>query len=246
MIRMSYVRTVAATLATVALATRPVEAQGPVTIDFAEFRSPTTIEYQATPGGEVTSKGFDFYAYFDAGARNALQTWGTEEDAVNLPRNLGPTAGALFATRFLERIDMQTSSGRLFNLFSIAVAHVYDRSSLVTGDLSPITLFFYGFNATGQNSVTASFAIPAPAIVGLNQSQSPMLLTLLFPSTWRALSSVAWFQASGAFNAQAAGSAVSHQFTNIVAEVVPEPSTYLLMTTGVIGLLLITRRRREL
>ena len=243
MISTLHIRTVAATLATVALATRPVAAQGPVTIDFAEFRSPVTTEYQATPGGEVTSKGFDFYAYVDAGARNALQTWGTDEDAVNLPRNLGPTAGALFATRFLERIDMQTSSGKLFNLFSIAVAHVYDRSSLVTGDLSPISLFFYGFNATGQNSVVASFNIPAPTIVGVNQS--PVLLTLLFPPTWRALAGVAWFQASGAFNAQTAGSAVSHQFTNIVAEVVPEPSTYLLMTTGLIGLLLITRRRRE-
>ena len=244
MIRMSYVRSVAATLATVALAIRPVAAQAPVTIDFAEFRSPTTIEYQATPGGDVTSKGFDFYAYFGAGARNALQTWGTEEDAVNLPRNLGPTAGALFATRFLERIDMETSSGKLFNLFSIAVAHVYDRSSLVTGDLSPISLFFYGRNAAGQNSVFASFNIPAPTIVGPNQS--PVLFTLLFPPTWRALSSVEWYQASGASNAQIAGSAVSHQFTNIVAEVVPEPNTYLLMTTGVIGLLLITRRRRAL
>jgi hypothetical protein len=166
---MSYTRrprALAASVASFAVATLTASsaAAQPVRIDFAEFRRAETTEYQATPGGDVTSKGFDFYAAFGTGARNALQTWGTNDGELsnNLPTNLGPTAAALHATQFGERIDMQQSQGRLFQLFSIDVAHMYSRSNLLSGDLSPITLFFYGFNAAGANDRSVSFNIPLP------------------------------------------------------------------------------------
>jgi hypothetical protein len=238
-------RTLAASVATFAAAafSATSAAAQRVTIDFAEFRSPVTTEYQATPGGDVSSKGFDFYAAFGTGARNALQTWGTNDGELsnNLPRNLGPTATALHATQFGERIDMETTDGRLFNLYSMDVAHMYSRNNLLSGDLSPITLFFYGFNAAGQNDRSVSFTIPLPPIVG--GDRRPELFTLFFPTSWTMLSGVAWFQGSGAQGATT-GSAFSHQFTNIVAEVVPEPSTYALMAIGLGGVLLVARRRR--
>ncbi len=228
-----------------AVSAAPAAAQT-VTLNFAEFRSPVTTEYQATPGGDVTTRGFDLYAAFGSGARNALGTWGTnDETAVNLPTNLGPVRGSLWGTQFGERIDLEASDGSLFDLYSIDVAHMYNRSTLLSGDLAPITLFFYGFNAAGQNTtaLTQSFTIPAPAIVG--GQQAPVFSTLVFGSAFRAVSAVAWFQQSGPTTAAVLGSNVSHQFTSIVAQVVPEPSTYVLLGAGLSVLLVAARRRRE-
>ena len=53
-----------------------------VLINFSEFRSDTTAEYQATPGGDVVSKGYEFWnntqqPNYSGDPRNALATWGT-------------------------------------------------------------------------------------------------------------------------------------------------------------------------
>ena len=242
---MRVLRSVAAAAALILAAAAPAAAQR-VLLDFAEFRSPTYVEYQATPGGDVSTKGFDLLAAFGAGARNALGTWGTVEDPEFLPSNLGPTAGALWGTAFGERIDLRATDRRPFNIYSIDVAHLYPRSYLLSGDLSPINLWFYGLNAAGQTIASTSFTIPAPALVG--GQQMPLLNRLLFGAEWRALASVAWFQASGPAGPgltapTTQGSAVSHQFTNISAEIVPEPGTYVLMLTGLGGVLVIARRR---
>lgn len=246
MIPMRRLRTLAASLAaafvSVLAAVPTASAQQRVLVDFAKFRSASTREYQATPGGEVSSKGLSVYASFTAGSRNALGTWGTVQDPQHLPTNLGPTAAAMWGTQFGERMDLEATDGRLFNLFSMDVGHLYNRSYLISGDLAPIDLFFYGFNEFGQVALATAFAIPAPAIVG--GQQAPVLSTLVFGGDWRRLSGVAWFQASGPFNAQVLGSGVSHQFTNISASVIPEPSTYLLMASGLAGVLVIARRRR--
>jgi hypothetical protein len=241
-------RTLAASVASfavVAFAATPVAAQNPrVTIDFAEFRSEITTEYQATPGGEVNSRGYHFYANQAAGARNALGTWGTNDGelSLNVPRNLGPRAAAMWGTAFGERIDMVREDGQFWNLHSIDVAHMYDQRILLSGNLEPITLFFYGFqNNSANNTLAASFTIPAPALVG--GFQVPNLLTLAFSPAWTSLNRVVWFQGSGALGATT-GSAFSHQFTNVVASIVPEPGTYALLATGLAGVLVVARRRR--
>jgi hypothetical protein len=219
-----------------------------VLLDFAEFRRAETTEYQATPGGEITSRGFDVYAAYGGSSRNALGTWGTQQDPTHLPANLGPTSAALWGTAFGERMDLEASDGRLFNLYSMDVAHMYPRSYLVSGDLSPISLFVYGFNSAGQTIASSSFAIAAPALVG--GEQTPALTTLVFGNSWRSLSYVAWFQGSGpaqsGFTAPVdIGSGFSHQFTNISAEIVPEPGTYALLATGLAGVFVLARRRRD-
>ena len=236
------------------LAASPLAAQSPVTIDFAEFRSPTTRVYQATPGGEVYSKGFAFYNT----TANSLLTWGTDaaqdELAINVPSNLGPTAAAMATEGFGDRLDMYVWTGspatdanaptQQFNLLSMQVAHMFSSAYLTTGsDLSPISLVFYGFTpGSNTNTLSSTFTLPVPPVVG--GVRTPLLTELQFSAAWRNLTRVVWFNGTGPSNTLAVGSAVSHQFTNIQAAVVPEPATVLLLGGGMIVLGVVARRRR--
>jgi hypothetical protein len=168
-----------------------------VRIDFAEFRSEVTTEYQATPGGDVTSKGFDFYAAFGDGARNALGTWGTDDGELsqNLPTNLGPTAAALWGTRFGERIDMETESGLRFDLYAMDVAHLTAAS---TAERRPVADHAVLLRRPERHGGLGDHVVhhPAPARGGRRAAAGAH--DLAFGDAWRNLSSVRWFQGSGA------------------------------------------------
>jgi hypothetical protein len=238
------------------LAVAPLAAQSPVTIDFAEFRSPTTQVYQATPGGDVYSKGFAFSNI----TNNALLTWGTDpaqdELAINVPSNLGPTAAALGAEFFGDRLDMYVWTGsresdvnaptQEFNLYSMRVAHLFSSAYLTTGsELSPISLAFYGFTSgSNVNTLGSVFTIPVPPLVG--GVRTPFLTELRFSGAWQNLTRVVWFNASGPQGTPppSTGSSFSHQFTDIQAAIVPEPATFLLLGTGMLVLGVVGRRRR--
>lgn len=224
----------------VALISLPLQAQQ-VVVDFHQFRAPYTTDYQATPGGDVYSNGYGFFAAFGSGALNTLSTWGTAPDerpdlAANVPRNLGPTAASLFAYQFGERMDVFREDNLLFNLYSIDLAHQYAQSYLLSGSLSPISITFFGFYAGAtSSSISQTFTIPVAASNGTDIP--PELNTYTFNSGFRNLAEVAWLQGNG--------SATSHQFTNVRLETVtPEPGTYVLFGTGLVGVMLVTVRRR--
>ena len=235
----------------VAIAASSLSANAQITpfkLSFGAFRSAQSTEYAAAPGGDVYEAGFGLFATFGSGARNALGTWGIDDFdpalKANVPRNLGTTSAAMWGTQFGERMDMMREDVYLFNVKSIDLAHVYARSYLLSGTLSPITLWFYGFNAAGINNAALqqSFTISVPSVV--DGDITPELNRYLFNSNFRNLSGLYWFQQNGPANAPAAGSAFSHQFTNIEGELItPEPSTYVLMGTGLVALLAMRRRR---
>jgi hypothetical protein len=249
----------AAVVLTLLLAWPTAQAQ-PVVIDFSEFRSPVTTSYQATPGGEVYTKGFTFHA-----SGSLVSTWGTDPgDPLNgsLPTNLGPTAATLFHDNFGGTIDMLAWSNPAtdvggspfrFSLSSLQVAHLYSSDYLTTPPdgsvptLSPIGFRVVGWNTPdsfGTASIQSTFVLPPPPTVG--GVQTPFLYTLNFSSAWTGLTRVRFFNYSWdpATSTSTAGSAVSWQFTNITAEVVPEPGTYVMVAVGLAGVLLIGRRRR--
>ena len=230
----------AATLVLGVLAAAPAPAQTTL-IDFAEYRSPVSREYPAAIGDPLRSSGFDFFVteLFVPGARNALSTWGTDPSdngSQNRPSNAGSSA-ALAATQPAEEIDMIVAGEDLlapmveFNLYSIEVAHLY--STPYVPALVNFNLTFFGILGSGGD-VSQTFTVLAPPLVG--SVRTPLLQSLTFGTQWRNLVNVYWFQGGS--------TGTVHQFTNITAGVVPEPSTYLLLGTGMGVLFVVARRRR--
>jgi hypothetical protein len=224
----------------------PAGAQISATSTFSNFASPTTTEYQAAVGRPVTSGVLDFYdtELFVPGSRNVLGTWGfsaADPGSVNRPTNIGSST-SMFATQLGEEVDIFGTGSdivlgifRPFGLFSMDVGHLYS-SAYAPVTLAPITLTVFGFGpSTGNALITQVFTIPAPAPVG--GVQRPVLQTLTFDSRWSAMNNVWWNQSTG--------SATASQFTNVSATLLPEPGTYILTLSGLIGLGIVRTRRRK-
>jgi hypothetical protein len=224
-----------------AVLTSPLGAQATTVATFSNYSSATTTEYQATPGVPVTSGGFDFYEFFSSNARNVLATWGTNPSldaygAANQPTNIGSST-AMFSTAATE-IDMFAAGQDVnnplvaFNLYSIDVANLYSTPNVPF--MQSFNLTFFGYN-TDFNQFSQTFAIIAPG--SANAPQTPALQTLVFDSRWNNMLNV-WWNQTNVLSQQ-------HQFTNVTAAVLPEPSTYVLMLTGLgtLGLVAVRRRR---
>lgn len=231
-----------ASLATVTLAAPAVSTLGAqrVNIDFSEYASPTVKTYPATFGAPLTSKGFDFLQAFPtSGSRNVLATWGSSDlTATNRPSNRG-TSNTIFADQPGVEVDIYVAGDdpftpvRTFNMYSIDVAHLFATPFVPV--LQNFTLQFFGLYADGSD-ISQTFTITAPPTVG--GIATPFLQTLTFDNRWRGMTNVFWNQ-NGSFLSQ------QHQFTNVQVEVTPEPGTWALLGTGLAGVLVVARRRRQ-
>lgn len=233
----------------------PVGAQSQ--IDFHEYASPWTTEYQAAIGAPLTAGGLDFYNAPEfapsaaTAGMNALATWGFSPDdpaSINRPSNIG-SATTIFSTVNASRIDILAAGTDpfaamypLFGLVSLDVAHLYSDAYLPSAfPLRDINLRIFGFGPRGA-SFFQDFLIPiSPAVNGVRQ---PMLHTLNLDTRFQQVQQVSFFNGSGAYGSTlvaASGGAV--QFTTVVST--PEPGTMMLLGTGISGLAGLAARRRR-
>lgn len=228
-------------------------------IDFRDYRSPESTEYQATIGAPVTAGGLDFYEtsfYNGSSSRNVLGTWGTDADmdpygVLNVPSNLGPSAATLFATALGVSTDIfgagadpvqARSTWPLFNLYSIDVAHLYSSAFLGGGlSLSSFTMRFFATHTTGS-SFFQDFVINLPPMV--DGVRTPVLRTLTFDERFRSVNNV-WFYQGARFegSTMVTGSGMATQFTNVTTT--PEPATVVLFGTGLLAIGAMAHRRRR-
>jgi len=233
----------------------------PVTIDFSNYASPVTAQYQAFVGAPVTQHGFEFYAAFGVESLNSLATWGTDPSSPlngeqDRPSNVG-TSTPLFAEQMFERIDMFDANLSAFHLYSIDVAHLYAQSELdaaALGQRRAITMRFFGYHSfedwlNDTPTTFEDFVIPPPT------ADRPFLNTLTFDPSFASTYALTWYNTSvlsdapdpngfGPFTGSLSLRDAS-QFTNVVVQAAPEPSSVVLLVSGALVLLGAERRRRR-
>ncbi|MEO7856427.1 MAG: PEP-CTERM sorting domain-containing protein [Gemmatimonadaceae bacterium] len=213
-----------------------------VRTDFREFTSTFTTEYDAAIGAPLTSGGLDFYSAgeFSASSTNALATFGTDDEgAVNRPSNL-MGANTLFIPGLGGRLDIVLAGTRFgfgpggsFGLQSIDFAHLFEDSFLPAPAVNTaITLQIFGFNSRNE-SFFQNFIIPVAPIE--NGRRTPRLITARLDSRFSDVNNVRYFQGTGSGRA--------FQFTNVIPT--PEPASFILLGTGLLGVFGITARSRR-
>ena len=141
---------------------------------------------------------------------------------------LFPGSTALFHGNSLGEIILTRDGGVPFDLFSIDLAELPPGRSEPGGptDSGPFDVEFFG-TQVGGGMVSTTFTVDSFLT----------LKTFIFPG-FTNLVAVIWFQGPG-------GSGPAHQFDNIVASPVPEPSTLVLWSLGAVALGGLGWRRRK-
>lgn len=265
----------AATLATCAAAPCTLRAQLITFSDYACAEPSQPCEYQATTGRPLTANGFEFYNdYYGFPNQLATWSANPSNlGFANRPSNIGAST-ALFGEFPGDVIQMNARSGRRFDLYSMDVASLFRQSSISPpfGEVGDFTLLFEYYHTLDaytsgvpDGAFGASVA-PGPLVDG---DRVPLLRTVDFfgatapgvsvqwlagrPSDLRGagIYGVRWTNASfGGYDENGLpvfdyGVQFTHQFTNVAAQVVPEPATLVLVGAGVCVLVGAGVRRRR-
>ena len=208
------------------------------------------------------------------GGTNSLGTWSNNPSNlgyVNRPSNLGGST-ALFAPNNGDVVEMYASTGQNFSLYSMDVAGLFRQSSISPPLGAPNTFnlyfqYFLSYNSFYNGTPDGDFYATVPPAPLANGDRVPLLRTIDFAgnnpgalqlnfldgsqSDLRNIFGIEWIQGSltGRDSTGAptflAASGRAHQFTNIVAAVVPEPGTFALAGAGLVVTLGAGLRRRR-